>query len=91
MLLVGYLFSSRLYSLRPDTSYFIAVAAHLAVYNFHLKTTPPSRFNPNNTESLPEKLTFRPIRSTINAEELNRWDEGVVYAYAQNLARTVRC
>lgn len=60
-----------------------AVAAHLALYKFTLKTSPPSRFNPNLKESLPEKLDFSPLQETED------WDRGVVYAQAQNLARTV--
>jgi hypothetical protein len=60
-----------------------AVAAHLALYKFTLKTSPPSRFNPNSKEPLPEKLDFSPLQETKD------WDRGVVYAQAQNLARTV--
>ena len=62
---------------------YVAVAAHLSLYKFTLKTSPPSPFNPNLTESLPAKLTFAPLQSS------NEWDRGVVYAKAQNLARTV--
>ena len=60
-----------------------AVAAHLALYKFTLKTSPPSRFNPNSKEPLSEKLDFSPLQRT------EEWDRGVVYAQAQNLARTV--
>ncbi|KAH9486044.1 Cytosol aminopeptidase [Psilocybe cubensis] len=60
-----------------------AVAAHLALYNFTLKTSPPSRFNPNLKEPIPEKLSFQPV------EESKDWERGVVYAQSQNLARTL--
>jgi hypothetical protein len=63
-----------------------AVAAHLALYKFTLKTSPsPSRFDPNLAEPLPEKLEFSPL------QESQEWDRGVIYAQAQNLARTVYC
>ena len=62
----------------------IAVAAQLALYKFTLKTSPPSRFNPNLKEPIPEKLSFAPVHPSIE------WDRGVVYGQAQNLARTVR-
>jgi aminopeptidase len=48
-----------------------------------LKTTPPSRFNPNLKESIPDKFTLAPL------EKSKEWDTGAVYAEAQNLARTV--
>ncbi|KAF8810687.1 hypothetical protein BYT27DRAFT_7064407, partial [Phlegmacium glaucopus] len=60
-----------------------AVAAHLALYKFTLKTTPPSPFNPNLTEPIAEKLSFSPLHGS------KEWDRGVIYAEAQNLARTV--
>lgn len=60
-----------------------AVAAYLALFKFTLKTSPPSRFNPNLTEPIPEKIAIKP------ASESQEWDRGVVYAKAQNLARTV--
>ncbi|PPR06255.1 hypothetical protein CVT24_000927 [Panaeolus cyanescens] len=60
-----------------------AVAAHLALYKFSLKTSPPSRFNPNLKEPIPEKITLKAISPS------NEWDRGVVYAQAQNLARTL--
>ncbi|KAL0567709.1 hypothetical protein V5O48_014281, partial [Marasmius crinis-equi] len=61
-----------------------AVAAHLAGYDFTLKTAPaPSRFNPNLKQPYPEKLQFKPT------EPSKEWDRGSVYAYSQNLARTV--
>jgi len=62
----------------------IAVAAQLALYKFTLKTSPPSRFNPNLMEPIPEKLNFAPVQPS------KEWDRGVVYGQAQNLARTVR-
>jgi len=61
-----------------------AVAAQLALYKFTLKTSPPSRFNPNLMEPIPEKLNFAPVQPS------KEWDRGVVYGQAQNLARTVR-
>ncbi|KAJ3562229.1 hypothetical protein NP233_g9708 [Leucocoprinus birnbaumii] len=60
-----------------------AVAAHLALYKFTLKTTPPSPFNPNNKEPIPDKFTLAPL------EKSKEWDNGAVYAEAQNLARTL--
>jgi aminopeptidase len=60
-----------------------AVAAHLALYKFTLKTSPPSRFNPNLTEPIAEKFSLAPI------QESKEWDRGVIYAEAQNLARTL--
>ncbi|KAF9528163.1 cytosol aminopeptidase family, catalytic domain-containing protein [Crepidotus variabilis] len=60
-----------------------AVAAHLAQYKFTLKTSPPSRFNPNLKEPTPEKLSFTPLK------ESPEWDRGLIYAQAQNLARTL--
>jgi len=60
-----------------------AVAAHLALYKFTLKTSPPSPFNPNLTEPIPEKLTFSP------AQDSKEWDRGVIYGQCQNLARTL--
>ncbi|TFK71453.1 hypothetical protein BDN72DRAFT_837505 [Pluteus cervinus] len=60
-----------------------AVAAYLSLYKFSLKTSPPSRFNPNLTEPIPEKIELKPIK------ESKEWNQGVVYAKAQNLARTL--
>ncbi|KAF9237072.1 cytosol aminopeptidase family, catalytic domain-containing protein [Melanogaster broomeanus] len=60
-----------------------AVAAHLALYNFTLKTSPPSAFDPRAKGPAPEKLTISPGASTVD------WERGVVYAKAQNLARTL--
>ncbi|KAF9449971.1 leucine aminopeptidase [Macrolepiota fuliginosa MF-IS2] len=60
-----------------------AVAAHLALYKFSLKTSPPSRFNPNLQEPIPEKIAFTPL------DKSKAWDTGVIYAEAQNLARTL--
>ncbi|KJA19218.1 hypothetical protein HYPSUDRAFT_44470 [Hypholoma sublateritium FD-334 SS-4] len=60
-----------------------AVAANLALYKFTLKTSPPSPFNPNLTEPIPAKLTFKPFEAS------KEWDRGVLYAEAQNLARTL--
>lgn len=60
-----------------------AVAAHLALYSFTLKTSPPSRFNPNLTQPIPPKLTFEPLQTS------KEWDRGVIFGQAQNLARTL--
>ncbi|EDR01445.1 uncharacterized protein LACBIDRAFT_186220 [Laccaria bicolor S238N-H82] len=60
-----------------------AVAAHLALYSFTLKTSPPSRFNPNLTQPIPPKLSFAPLQTSTE------WDRGVIFAQAQNLARTL--
>ncbi|KAF8892853.1 cytosol aminopeptidase family, catalytic domain-containing protein [Mucidula mucida] len=60
-----------------------AVAAHLAAYSFTLKTSPPSRFNPNLKEPIPDKFTITPEQSS------KEWDEGVICAEAQNFARTL--
>ncbi|KAJ7083340.1 leucine aminopeptidase [Mycena belliarum] len=60
-----------------------AVAAHLALYNFTLKTDPPSAFNPNLKEPIPDKVALKPLQAS------SEWDQGVVYAKAQNLARTL--
>ncbi|KAF8079247.1 leucine aminopeptidase [Lyophyllum atratum] len=60
-----------------------AVAAHLALYNFTLKTSAPSPFHPNLKELVPEKLNFTPAQAS------KEWDRGVVYAKAQNMARTL--
>lgn len=56
------------------------------MYNFTLKTEPPSRFDPRRAEPIPEKLDLRSLRE----HDAKAWQEGVVYARAQNLARTVR-
>ncbi|KAG2364786.1 leucine aminopeptidase [Suillus spraguei] len=60
-----------------------AVAAHLALYDFSLKTSPPSAFDPRGTVGVPKKLE---ISTNINSAD---WDRGVIYANAQNLARTL--
>ncbi|KAL4071620.1 cytosol aminopeptidase family, catalytic domain-containing protein [Scleroderma yunnanense] len=60
-----------------------AVAAHLALYDFTLKTSPPSAFDPRKTEPAPEKLR---ITASGNSADFER---GVIYATAQNLARTL--
>lgn len=65
------------------TCFCTAVAAHLALYKFTLKTSPPSRFNPNLAEPIPEKFELSPLNDS------QEWNRGVLYAQAQNLARTV--
>ncbi|KAF7297466.1 Leucine aminopeptidase [Mycena indigotica] len=51
-----------------------AVAAHLATYKFTLKTEPAHRLKANG---------LKPLDASVE------WDRGVVYAEAQNLARTL--
>jgi len=60
-----------------------AVAAHLALYKFSLKTDPPSAFKPGLKETIPDQLKFEPFFAS------KEWDTGVVVAKAQNLARTL--
>ncbi|KAI0302575.1 cytosol aminopeptidase family, catalytic domain-containing protein [Russula brevipes] len=60
-----------------------AVAAHLAKYKFTLKTSAPSPYKPGNEKTVPQELSFQPIQSSKG------WETGVVYADAQNLARTL--
>ncbi|KAH9913521.1 leucine aminopeptidase [Fomitopsis serialis] len=62
-----------------------AVAANLALYDFTLKTKPQSHFDPRNTGSLPERLELR----SLSESDAKAWSDGVVYARAQNLARTL--
>ncbi|KAI0744375.1 leucine aminopeptidase [Daedaleopsis nitida] len=61
-----------------------AVGAHLALYHFTLKTKPTSPFDPRQDVPLPDKLSLDPL--TLEPG----WQTGVVYARAQNLARTVQ-
>jgi cytosol aminopeptidase len=63
-----------------------AVAAHLALYGFNLKTEPASAFDPNNKKLPPPQLSFSPLPTDAHKTV---WTEGVVYADAQNLARTL--
>ncbi|KAF9461961.1 leucine aminopeptidase [Collybia nuda] len=60
-----------------------AVAAHLARFKFSLKTTPPSPFNPNLKEPIPDQLNLTPLKGS------QEWDQGVIYGKAQNFARTL--
>ncbi|KAI0066202.1 hypothetical protein BV25DRAFT_1912978 [Artomyces pyxidatus] len=60
-----------------------AVAAHLAKYKFTLKTSPPSSFRPGSKDAGSEKISFEPLKPS------KEWETGVVYAEAQNLARTL--
>ena len=62
---------------------FLAVGGHLARYKFTLKTSPPSRFDPNLEQPTPESLALQPLQPS------KEWDIGVKYAEAQNWARTV--
>ena len=61
----------------------VAVAAHLALYKFNLKTDPPSAFKPDLKEVIPDQFTFKPLAAS------KEWDAGVIAAKAQNFARTV--
>jgi len=64
-------------------THYPAVGAHLARYKFTLKTSPPSRFDPNLEQPIPEPLALEPLQSS------KEWDIGVKYAEAQNWAKTV--
>ena len=64
-----------------------AVASHLASYGFNLKTDQLSPFKPTDGESVIPQLTFAPVQDQASLKQA--WDEGVVYAEAQNLARTL--
>jgi hypothetical protein len=77
--------TSTIWTICSSISFDQAVAAHLSLYKFTLKTSPPSRFNPNNVTPIPEKLKIKAL------EESSEWNTGCIYAQAQNLARTVRC
>jgi len=61
------------------------VAAHLAKYKFTLKTSPPSPYKPGDEATVPQELSLQPIQGS----GLKEWEAGVIYAGAQNLARTV--
>ena len=60
-----------------------AVATHLSKYKFTLKTSPPSPYKPGEGQAVPHNLSFRPLQDS------KEWETGVVYANAQNFARTV--
>lgn len=60
-----------------------AVAAHLAKYKFTLKTSPPSPYKLGEGQAVPQEYSFEPLQDS------KEWETGVVYANAQNLARTV--
>lgn len=63
-------------------------AAYLASYDFDLKTTPLSpHFQAEATPS--DKLSFAPVARTLSEQMKQAWDEGKIYAEAQNLARTL--
>lgn len=59
------------------------MAAHLAKYKFTLKTSPPSPYKPGDEKNVLQGLSFQPLQGSKG------WEDGVVYADAQNLARTV--
>ncbi|KAH7911619.1 cytosol aminopeptidase family, catalytic domain-containing protein [Hygrophoropsis aurantiaca] len=64
-------------------SHAAAVAAHLALYDFTLKTSPPSAYDPRSTQATPEKLAVKSLNGSAD------WNSGVIVAKAQNLARTL--
>ncbi|KAH9978875.1 cytosol aminopeptidase family, catalytic domain-containing protein [Lactifluus volemus] len=57
--------------------------AHAAV-QFTLKTSPPSPYKPGDEPSIPQELSFQPLQDS------REWETGVIYAEAQNLARTLK-
>ncbi|KZT24309.1 hypothetical protein NEOLEDRAFT_1116404 [Neolentinus lepideus HHB14362 ss-1] len=67
-------------SIDPQAS---AVAAHLASYNFSLKTSGSTVYKPETGNHPPEKLTLHPLAGSTE------WETGVAYAKAQNFARTL--
>jgi aminopeptidase len=71
------------FACRHGTHLATAVAAHLAKYKFTLKTSPPSPYTLGEGQVVPQDFSFRPL------EDSQDWETGVVYANAQNLARTV--
>lgn len=64
----------------------IAVAAHLALYDFSLKTSGDTA----TSAPLAPSATSQNRLSCLPVVSSEAWDEGIVYAYAQNLAKTVR-
>ncbi|KAI0305497.1 hypothetical protein B0F90DRAFT_1808746 [Multifurca ochricompacta] len=60
-----------------------AVAAHLAKYKFTLKTSPPSPYKPGDETTVQRVLSFQPLQDS------QEWETGVIYAEAQNFARTL--
>ncbi len=66
-----------------ETYTVIAVATHLAKYKFTLKTSPPSPYKPGEGQAVPQEFSFEPLQDS------KEWETGVVYANAQNFARTV--
>jgi len=68
---------------KKSSSFVLAVATHLAKYKFTLKTTSPSPYKPGDEKNVPQELSFQPIQGS------KEWEAGVIYADAQNLARTV--
>lgn len=62
-----------------------AVASHLALYSFTLKTKGEgSPFDPRKPVQSFSKITVSPVETS------EEWSRGAVYAGSQNLARTVR-
>ncbi|THH09685.1 hypothetical protein EW146_g8613 [Bondarzewia mesenterica] len=68
---------------RPILMLLVSVAAYLADYKFTLKTSPPSSFKPNSEEAVSENVSYEPLQGS------KEWDTGVIYAKAQNFARTL--
>lgn len=66
-----------------DTYSTTAVATHLAKYKFTLKTSPPSPYKIGEGQAVHEEFSFEPLQDS------KEWETGVVYANAQNFARTV--
>ncbi|TCD63093.1 hypothetical protein EIP91_006020, partial [Steccherinum ochraceum] len=64
-----------------------AVAAHLALYSFDLKTTPASGYTGYQGDSVSLKLKLVPVN--LEGEGSRNWEDGVIYATAQNVARTL--
>jgi aminopeptidase len=70
-------------SYNHQTDSITAVATHLAKYKFTLKTSPSSPYKPGEAQAVPQELSFEPLQDS------KEWDTGVIYANAQNFARTV--
>ena len=69
-----------------------AVAAYLAQYKFNLKTSPSSKFKANAVNQTTENLVFEEYKSQSDSTQKDtskEWDNGTIYARAQNMARTV--
>lgn len=67
-------------------SHAAAVAAHLAAYDFTLKSDDPFAHGPRDGKRPAQKFTFAPLPAGADKKA---WSEGVEYAEAQNFARTL--